>query len=123
MTCPTCGSSASSFQRFSTTLQGVSVAKSMQGYLTCEKCGRLLRVDRFGRTLWMLLIPAVALIIVLTYAFPGLISFTSPPLAMAIWFVVLILVLLFFTFIIWRFARLEAAGPSPVSDSRSDEAR
>ncbi len=66
MNCPLCGRAASTFLRYSFSLQGVSFRDSIEGKFTCRNCGILLQTTNPRQPIWIM--TGLAVMFVAVYA-------------------------------------------------------
>jgi hypothetical protein len=115
MNCPSCNHTAASFIRYAVSLKGVSVTKSMQGYLKCQNCGTLLRVTSFGKQFWVFFIATLVILAVFVVLYPRLFSIVGTGATAAIGIILVLMIVTVFTFALWRFARVQKVD----SDNRA----
>ena len=107
MTCPSCNKEATNFFRHAFTLQGVSVLKSMQGYLTCQHCGTLLRVTIFKKQLWIFFITAVTAMLIFAFNYRTYIPKFGFDNMATIWITIIIALFFIFTIGIRKYSNVE----------------
>jgi hypothetical protein len=117
MKCPSCNQPASTFIRNSFSLQGVTLFQSLKGQLKCQNCGVLLRNAKFGKQLWYGL-GAFVVMMVLMILFSGPLRGALGMGAVAIYWIVLILMAIFvFVYCQWKYAVLEIVGEDKLKEN------
>jgi ribosomal protein S27E len=109
MTCPSCNKEATTFYRHAFTLQGVSVFRSMQGYLTCQHCGTLLRVVMFKKQLWLFLASAFIIVLLFAFNFRSYIPKYGIDNMATIWVAIVVFLFLLFTIGMRKYSHVEKA--------------
>jgi hypothetical protein len=87
-------------------MQGVTVADSFKGRFRCQHCGTLLRIKNYGKFFWYFYI---SVIVILTMLILGRKSiFANLPVDPGIvWILLVIMILITFTFGLWKHAVAE----------------
>ena len=119
MNCPSCNQSASSFFRYAFSRQGVSLVKSIRGYLKCQSCGTLLHVASFGKVFWILLIPIVVLLALFVLLFPRFLRITGAAPVVATWIVLVLLIFFIFSFGLWKYAQVQRVDTGAQSNANT----
>lgn len=109
MNCPSCNRTAASFIRYAVSLKGVSITKSMQGYLKCQQCGTLLRVTSFGKQVWVVFIATVVILAMFVVLYRRLFSIVGAGATAAIGIILVLMIVTVFTFALWKFAQVQKA--------------
>lgn len=107
MICPSCNKQATSFFRHSFTTQGVSMFKSMKGYLTCHHCGVLLKVTMFKIQLWVFLLTAVTILMLFVFNYRSYVPVFGFDNMAAIWISIVVGLFCIFTFGMWKYSHVE----------------
>jgi hypothetical protein len=107
MICPECGKRASSFRRYTFSKQGVSISQNTRGYLTCQHCGILLRVVRFGKQMWIYFFASVGILAVFTIFFKKLIALIGVGLFSVLWVCLAAAIMFIYTVGLWKYGILE----------------
>jgi membrane-associated HD superfamily phosphohydrolase len=121
MKCPACNQSATTFLRNALTLQGVSFSQSVQGYLTCHRCGVLLRVTGFGKQFWFFFIPTVVALFLYVFLYRHLIALIGMDATTVIWIVLVLSIGGIFTLGLWKFARVSVVETEAATKPGADE--
>lgn len=107
MNCPACNQQASSFMRSVSSLQGVSVIKSVQGYLRCQHCGTHLRVTSFEMTFWPLLLSTTAILALAVSLYGHMITIFGNRVIAVVWAILVLATPLVLLFGMWKYRRIE----------------
>jgi hypothetical protein len=107
MKCPSCNQPASSLFRNIISLQGVTFIESIQGYIKCQKCGTLLRVVKYGRGFWFVMITTAVALALFVISYKYLLPIIGIGAMTAIWMTIVIISALMFTIGSWKSAQLE----------------
>ncbi len=109
MTCPSCNKEATGFYRYAFTLQGVSPFKSMQGYLTCQHCGVLLKVKMFKKQLWVFLFAAFIVVLSFAYKFSDYVPKFGFNIMAEVWIAIVTGLFVLFTVGMRKYSHVEKA--------------
>lgn len=119
MKCPSCSQTPASFLRFSFSLQGVSLVRSVQGYFTCRHCGTLLRVTKYGKEFWTLLVASFLLLALFALFFEQLVQAAGIGTVVGLWIGLVLFIGSSFIYGLWRFAQIaavhESKDPAPAA--------
>lgn len=117
MTCPNCDQSASTFLRFSFSLQNVSMIQSAKGYFRCQHCGTLLRVGSYGKQFWILFGGAVVVLAAFILLYRRFFLLFGIGTTAAVWMILMLLIVGTITYGTWKFAQAgKVEEKSPATD-------
>ena len=109
MMCPICHQRASSFSRYLFSKQGVSIIQNAKGFLTCQHCGTLLHVVRFGKQMWFYFVSSVVILAFFAVFYKHLIVVTGKGLFTIVWICLASLIMVVYAAGLWHYGIVEKA--------------
>ena len=118
MICPSCSKQPSSFRRYSFSKQGVSIVQNAKGFLTCQHCGTLLRVVRFGKQMWYYFASSLVALAVFVIFHKSILALVGTGAFTLGWIGIAACVMFTYSVALWKYGiveKVEPETPSPKS--------